>query len=75
MFVQVDDEAHHHAFFDSIFDIRTNETQVLPTDTFVTIKVVLNVEIIQLRGWEVIMPWIDGIMMWDTFKDMRVLPR
>ena len=38
LFAQVDEEGNHSVLFDEILDVRTNGTQVLKQDAFVTMS-------------------------------------
>ena len=54
LFAQVDEEGNHSVPFDEIVDVRTDGTQVLQQDAFVTTSSGTQRRVITTKGWEVI---------------------
>ena len=57
MFSQVNDEGHRHVLLDSIIDMRTDGSQILKRDAFVTLKNGAKWRIETTKGWESLMLW------------------
>ena len=55
MFSQVNDEGHRHVLLDSIIDMRTDGSQILKRDAFITLKSGAKRRIETTKGWESLM--------------------
>ena len=68
---QVNDEGHRHVLLDSIIDMRTDGSQILKRDVFVTLKSVAKRRVETTKGWESLMLWKDGSTTWTSLKDVK----
>ena len=73
LFTQVDEERDRSVLFDNILDVRTDGTQVLQQDTFVTTSIGTQRRVITTKGWEVNLKWKDGNTTWNKLKDIKDL--
>ena len=71
LFAQVDEEDNHSVLFDEIVDVRTDGTQVLQQDAFVTTPSGTQRRVITTKGWEVNIKWKDGSTTWNKLKDIK----
>ena len=71
MFSQVNDEGHRHVLLDSIIDMRTDGSQILKRDAFVTLKSGAKRRVETTKGWESLMLWKDGSTTWTSLKDVK----
>ena len=61
LFAQVDEEGNRSVLFDEIVDVRTDVTQVLQQDAFVTPSSGTQRRVITTKGWEVNLKWKDRL--------------
>ena len=66
MFAQVDDEGNRYVLLDALVDHRTDGTELLSEDAFITSK---NGE--TTKGWEILLQWKDGSTTWEALKDIK----
>ena len=71
MFAQVDEEGHRHVLFEAIIDMRTDGSQVIKRDAFLTLKSGAKRRVHTTKGWEVLIQWKDGSTTWVTLKDIK----
>ena len=71
LFAQVDEEGNRSVLFDEIVDVRTDGTQVLKQDAFVTTSRGTQRRVTTTKGWEVNIKWKDGSTTWNKLKDMK----
>ena len=66
LFVHVDEEVNRSVLFDEIVNVRTNGTQVLQQDAFVTTSSGEQRRVTTTKGWEVNIKWKDGSTTWKN---------
>ena len=71
LFAQVNEEFKRSVLFDEIVDVRTDGTQVLQQDAFVTTSSGTQRRVITTKGWEVNLKWKDGSTTWNKLKDIK----
>ena len=71
LFAQVDEEGNRSVLFDEIVDVRTDGTQVLQQDAFVTTSSGTQRRVITTKGWEVNLKCKDGSTTWNKLKDIK----
>ena len=71
LFAQVDEEGKPSVLFDDIVDVRTDGTQVLQQDAFVTTSSGTQRRVIKTKVWEVNIKWKDGSTTWNKLKDIK----
>ena len=68
---QVDEEGKRSVLFDEIVDVRTDGTQVLQQDAFVTTSSGTQRRVTTTKGWEVNLKWKDRSIKWNKLKDIK----
>ena len=71
LFSQVYEEGNRSVLFDEIVDVRTDGTQVLQQDAFVTMSIGTQRQVITTKGWEVNLKCKDGSTTWNKLKDIK----
>ena len=71
IFSQVDEEGNRSVLLDEIVDVRTDGTQVLQQDAFVTTSSGTQRWVTTEKGWEVNLKWKDGSTTWNKLKDIK----
>ena len=71
LFAQVDEEGNRSVLFDEIVDVRTDGTQGLQQDAFVTTSSRMQHQVITTNGWEVNIKWKDGSTTWNKLKYIK----
>ena len=71
IFAQVDEEGNRSVLFDKIVDVRTDGTQVLQQDAFVTTLSGTQRRVITTKGWEVNLKCKYGSTTWNKMKDIN----
>ena len=71
LFYQVDEEGNRSVLFDEIIDVRTDGTQVLQQDTFVTTSSGTQRRVRMTKGWDVNLKWKDTRTTWNKQKDIK----
>ena len=70
IFFQVDEEGNRSILFDEIVDVRTDGTQVLQQDAFVTTSSGTQRRVTTTKGWEVNLKWKDGRTTWNKLEEI-----
>ena len=70
LFAQVDEEDNHSVLFDEILEVRTDVTQVLQQDAFVTTSSGTQHQVITTKSWEINLKWKDESTTWNKLKDI-----
>ena len=68
---QVDEEGKRSVLFDEIVDVRTDGTQVLQQDAFVTTSSGTQRRVTTTNGWDVNLKWKDRSTTWNKLKDIK----
>ena len=71
LFAKVDEEVNRSVLFDEIVYVRTDGTQVLQQDAFVTTSSGTQRRVITTKGWEVNLKWKDGSTTWNKLKYIK----
>jgi hypothetical protein len=71
LFSQVDGDGHWHVIFDAIIGHRTDGTEVIYLDAFITSANGVKRRMETTRGWEINVQWKDGSTTWHKLKDAK----
>ena len=71
IFAQVDEEGNCSVLLDDIVDVRTDGTQVLQQDAFVTTSSGTQHRVTTTKGCEVNLKWKDRSTTWNKLKDIE----
>jgi hypothetical protein len=71
LFSQIDGDGHRQVIFDAIIGHRTDGTEVIDSDAFVTSANGVKRRKETARAWEINVQWKDGSTTWHKLKDAK----
>jgi hypothetical protein len=71
LFSQVDGDGHRQVIFDAIIGHRTDGTEIIESDAFITSANGVKRRKETTRGWEINVQWKDGSTTWHKLKDAK----
>jgi hypothetical protein len=71
LFSQVDGDGHRQVIFDAIIGHRTDGTEIVEADAFITSANGVKRRKETTRGWEINVQWKDGSTTWHKLKDAK----
>ncbi len=71
LFSQVDGDGHRQVIFDAIIGHRTDGTEIVESDAFLTSANGVKRRKETTRGWEINVQWKDGSTTWHKLKDAK----
>ena len=68
---QVDDNGYHSRELDEILDYRMTNEAVPKHQGWITTHTGTKCRTITTKGWDILVQWKDGLMDWNTLKDLK----